>query len=75
MGVTQGQLGATEDDQRAWVAADISINGDLKVNESGAVVALKYVLKNDGRTPAVKRLKLQIILPELNLFRKLTGGL
>jgi len=49
----QGQLGAMEDDQRAWVSADISINGDLKVTESGAVVVLKYVLKNDGRTPAV----------------------
>lgn len=63
LAVMQGQLDAMESDQRPWVAAEISILSDLIIDEHGANLALKAVLRNIGKSPAGK----------VQLFAKILG--
>ena len=53
LGVLQAQLDQMAADQRPWIHADLSIEEPVTLDTNGMNFSLRFIVKNNGRTPAI----------------------
>ena len=73
--IAHRQLDVMRNDQRPWISIEnMNIINTLTINQHSMSTKLSYVLKNYGKTPALKVLFRAILLPEIFLPKPIDRG-